>query len=210
MPSSRRPPASGLTFSAPSGSLRSSLATTFTWSRLKVSSIFLDHAGNSYVVSSLVCRICADARPSASQHCTLCKHRHGACIQCAHPSCYTAFHVTCAREHGYLGTMKTLDEAHGGTGDSGLLSWCDKHLPVCHSFVFGNFLMSDVDGAPICAARNGRAHRRPSARQLEQQKISQSLRQDVSPSSAPCTSQNSRRYRRIRPADAWAEKKGAC
>ncbi|XP_055463880.1 protein Jade-3 [Psammomys obesus] len=54
--------------------------------------------------------------------CSLCKLKTGACIQCSVKSCITAFHVTCAFEHGL--EMKTiLDE-----GDEvKFKSFCLKH-----------------------------------------------------------------------------------
>jgi NuA3 HAT complex component NTO1 len=58
------------------------------------------------------------------QNCSLCRERLGACIQCDNKTCFTAFHVTCARQAGLLMTMKTL-------GTEGILrAFCDKHLPV--------------------------------------------------------------------------------
>lgn len=63
------------------------------------------------------------------QKCSLCRMKVGACIQCDNKSCYTAFHVSCAREAGYLGSMKS----YGGEEDNGkglLKAWCPKHAPV--------------------------------------------------------------------------------
>jgi hypothetical protein len=56
--------------------------------------------------------------------CSLCKERVGACIQCEKPSCFTAFHVTCARQAGLLMSMKLMG------ADGQLKAFCDKHLPV--------------------------------------------------------------------------------
>ncbi|KAK4684246.1 NuA3 HAT complex component NTO1, partial [Tremellales sp. Uapishka_1] len=56
--------------------------------------------------------------------CSLCKERVGACIQCENRNCFTAFHVTCARQMGLLMTMKTAE--NGGI----LRCFCDKHLPA--------------------------------------------------------------------------------
>ena len=53
------------------------------------------------------------------QSCFLCKEK-GACIQCVHSGCFTAFHVTCGKVAGLL-TMH------------GLKGYCDKHMTV------GNF-----------------------------------------------------------------------
>jgi hypothetical protein len=39
--------------------------------------------------------------------CKVCGQRHGACIQCSHPSCYAPFHATCGRQaQGYI--MKVM------------------------------------------------------------------------------------------------------
>lgn len=56
--------------------------------------------------------------------CSLCKERVGACIQCEKPSCFAAFHVTCARQAGLLMSMKLMG------ADGQLKAFCDKHLPV--------------------------------------------------------------------------------
>ncbi|ORY92515.1 hypothetical protein BCR35DRAFT_273628 [Leucosporidium creatinivorum] len=54
--------------------------------------------------------------------CYLCRKRVGACIQCANRNCFTAFHVTCARDHGLELKMKQ------GTGVGGeLKAYCEKH-----------------------------------------------------------------------------------
>jgi NuA3 HAT complex component NTO1 len=64
------------------------------------------------------------------QMCSLCHERVGACIQCENKQCFTAFHVTCARQAAQLMTMKTL-------GTEGVLkAYCDKHLPVsCPDYI---------------------------------------------------------------------------
>lgn len=58
--------------------------------------------------------------------CYICRQRMGACIQCDNRSCFTAFHVTCARKAKLFIKMKTYS-AHmdGGT----LRAFCDKHSP---------------------------------------------------------------------------------
>ena len=33
--------------------------------------------------------------------CSVCRERKGACIQCSVKACKTAFHVTCAFQHGF-------------------------------------------------------------------------------------------------------------
>ncbi|GAA6024158.1 hypothetical protein JCM11491_001018 [Sporobolomyces phaffii] len=61
-------------------------------------------------------------------NCYLCKKKLGACIQCSNRNCYTAYHVTCAREFGLEVRMK---QGGGGTGGVGeLKSYCDKHGKV--------------------------------------------------------------------------------
>ncbi|GAA6027545.1 hypothetical protein JCM8097_007915 [Rhodosporidiobolus ruineniae] len=55
--------------------------------------------------------------------CYLCKKRVGACIQCAKSSCYTAFHVSCAREYGL--ELKMKQQGNPVAGD--LKAYCDKH-----------------------------------------------------------------------------------
>lgn len=58
------------------------------------------------------------------QVCSLCKERAGACIQCENKNCFTAFHVTCARQMGLLMSMKLMGS------DGQLKAYCEKHLPV--------------------------------------------------------------------------------
>ncbi|OXG22935.1 NuA3 HAT complex component NTO1 [Cryptococcus neoformans Ze90-1] len=59
--------------------------------------------------------------------CSLCKERVGACIQCENRNCFTAFHVTCARQLGLLQSMKSL------TTDGTLHAYCHKHMPLDES-----------------------------------------------------------------------------
>ncbi|OCF39768.1 hypothetical protein I317_06430 [Kwoniella heveanensis CBS 569] len=56
--------------------------------------------------------------------CSLCREKTGACIQCDNRNCFTAFHVTCARQVGLLTSMKSLNE------EGVLKAYCSKHLPV--------------------------------------------------------------------------------
>jgi NuA3 HAT complex component NTO1 len=63
--------------------------------------------------------------PTDAQICSLCRERVGACIQCEKSTCFTAFHVTCARQMGFLTTMKSM-----GQQDGPLKAYCEKHLPV--------------------------------------------------------------------------------
>ena len=60
------------------------------------------------------------------QICSLCKERLGACIQCDVKTCFSAFHVSCARKHKLLMAMKNLP----GQEDTPLRAFCEKHLPV--------------------------------------------------------------------------------
>ncbi|KAF8586044.1 hypothetical protein K439DRAFT_1659937 [Ramaria rubella] len=56
--------------------------------------------------------------------CSLCKIKHGACIQCDKTTCFAAFHVTCARRAKLLMGMKGL------TGEeASFKGYCEKHLP---------------------------------------------------------------------------------
>nr|XP_019048061.1 hypothetical protein I302_04683 [Kwoniella bestiolae CBS 10118]OCF26991.1 hypothetical protein I302_04683 [Kwoniella bestiolae CBS 10118] len=56
--------------------------------------------------------------------CQLCREKTGACIQCDNRSCFTAFHVTCARQVGLLSSMKSFNQ------DGLLKAYCHKHLPA--------------------------------------------------------------------------------
>ncbi|KAF7309481.1 Bromodomain containing protein [Mycena indigotica] len=57
--------------------------------------------------------------------CSLCDSRHGACIQCARPQCFLAFHVSCARQDKLLLPMKSTQGSESAT----LSAYCEKHLP---------------------------------------------------------------------------------
>lgn len=59
--------------------------------------------------------------------CSICRVKMGACIQCDNRNCFTAFHVTCARAQGLLGSMKGA--GHDGT----LRAHCHRHLTVSRS-----------------------------------------------------------------------------
>lgn len=93
--------------------------------------------GSSYVVlpSSAALarpRLTFLSLPSSSprQVCYLCRKRVGACIQCANRNCFTAFHVTCARDHGLELKMK-----QGGSSGE-LKAYCEKHSEVSRLLLF--------------------------------------------------------------------------
>lgn len=73
------------------------------------------------------CQMYSRSKAHEGQICSLCRERVGACIQCDNRSCFTAFHVTCARQMGYLTNMKSMAQ------DGPLRAFCDKHLPVSHT-----------------------------------------------------------------------------
>ncbi|GAA99462.1 uncharacterized protein L969DRAFT_401863 [Mixia osmundae IAM 14324] len=60
--------------------------------------------------------------------CYLCKRRVGACIQCANRSCYTAFHVTCAREYNLY--LKLRPVSAQADDDSKNEAYCHRHHQV--------------------------------------------------------------------------------
>ncbi|PKI83844.1 Nto1p [Malassezia vespertilionis] len=69
--------------------------------------------------------------------CYLCNSKSGACIQCEHRSCFTAFHVVCARRAGLLTqarrhrTDEEADQPSGeqdGAGSQPLGAYCHHHL----------------------------------------------------------------------------------
>lgn len=55
--------------------------------------------------------------------CSICKQRHGACIQCSHGNCTVAFHPLCARAAGLL--MEVV--GYEGSDDVDLKAYCQKH-----------------------------------------------------------------------------------
>lgn len=63
----------------------------------------------------------------SKQRCSICHQRYGACIQCTKPSCFVAFHATCARKEKLLMPMKSAQ----GAEPASLTCYCDRHLPVC-------------------------------------------------------------------------------
>ena len=56
-------------------------------------------------------------------NCVICKQRLGACIQCSHGMCATAFHPLCARAAGLL--MEVV--GYEGSDDVDLKAYCQKH-----------------------------------------------------------------------------------
>lgn len=56
--------------------------------------------------------------------CVLCRERVGACIQCSVKTCKTAYHVTCAFQHGL--EMRAIIEESNDDGVK-LRSYCLKH-----------------------------------------------------------------------------------
>lgn len=61
--------------------------------------------------------------------CYICKQKVGVCIQCSKPSCFAAYHVTCAKRAELC--MKYKKGIKGAIHDKGtLVSYCDKHTPI--------------------------------------------------------------------------------
>lgn len=61
--------------------------------------------------------------------CYICKQKVGVCIQCSKPSCFAAYHVTCAkRAELYMKMKKNIKTAINDK--SCLISYCDKHTPI--------------------------------------------------------------------------------
>ncbi|KIY51905.1 hypothetical protein FISHEDRAFT_70399 [Fistulina hepatica ATCC 64428] len=59
--------------------------------------------------------------------CSLCDNpREGACIQCTKPTCFVAFHATCARKEKLLLPMKSAQ----GQEPLPLTCYCERHLPL--------------------------------------------------------------------------------
>jgi hypothetical protein len=57
--------------------------------------------------------------------CVLCRERVGACIQCSVKTCKTAYHVTCAFQHGL--EMRAIIEDESAEDGVKLRSYCQKH-----------------------------------------------------------------------------------
>lgn len=62
--------------------------------------------------------------------CSICKVKRGACIQCHKTTCFTAFHVTCARRSGLSMTNRTLDP-------NAIRAFCRRHSPIVSCLMLG-------------------------------------------------------------------------
>lgn len=56
--------------------------------------------------------------------CYVCRKRMGACIQCAKPNCYVAFHVTCAQQASLYMKLEVMKG-----GEVKKAAYCDTHTP---------------------------------------------------------------------------------
>ena len=61
--------------------------------------------------------------------CYICSQKMGACIQCGHRACYTAFHVTCAKRAKLYLRMKSSHGTGANLDASVLKAYCHKHVP---------------------------------------------------------------------------------
>ncbi|KAL4402205.1 MOZ/MORF histone acetyltransferase complex protein [Malassezia pachydermatis] len=85
--------------------------------------------------------------------CYLCNKKGGACIQCEHRSCFTAFHVMCARHAGLLIQPRHRSDDDEETEDTKPETWaayCHHHLPpeqkvTLRERIRGDEAMSDTD-----------------------------------------------------------------
>lgn len=62
--------------------------------------------------------------------CYICSQKMGACIQCGHRACYTAFHVTCAKRAKLFLRMKSSHGTGANLDASVLKAFCHKHVPT--------------------------------------------------------------------------------
>ncbi|KAI8802926.1 hypothetical protein BJ742DRAFT_872918 [Cladochytrium replicatum] len=93
--------------------------------------------------------------------CYICKQKGGASIQCDNRSCFTAFHVSCARR-GKLYMKMNVQGAGGGGGvakgvgggEVVMRAYCDKHCPKEHREKY------DVDAAVLQVQREFEARER--------------------------------------------------
>ena len=61
--------------------------------------------------------------------CQICHQKMGACIQCGHKSCFTAFHVTCGRRARWYLSMKSTQGGPANLEASVLKAYCGQHVP---------------------------------------------------------------------------------
>ncbi|KAI7822772.1 hypothetical protein BX661DRAFT_187133 [Kickxella alabastrina] len=62
-------------------------------------------------------------------YCHLCNRKVGACIQCSHRQCFSAFHPTCARR-AHLAMAVKPDRR---TGETIFRAFCERHTPAGHA-----------------------------------------------------------------------------
>ncbi|OWB74107.1 hypothetical protein B5S31_g3886 [[Candida] boidinii] len=62
-------------------------------------------------------------------NCYICKQKIGACIQCSKPSCFLAYHATCAKRSDLCMILKNGFQA-AMTNHSSMVSYCEKHTPL--------------------------------------------------------------------------------
>ena len=62
--------------------------------------------------------------------CQICHQKMGACIQCGHKSCFTAFHVTCGRRARWYLSMKSTQGGPANLEASVLKAYCGQHAPA--------------------------------------------------------------------------------
>lgn len=60
--------------------------------------------------------------------CYLCHRQSGACIQCEHRTCFTAFHVMCARRAGLLVSRRHRADSTEADNEP-IAAYCHHHLP---------------------------------------------------------------------------------
>lgn len=65
--------------------------------------------------------------------CQVCRQQYGACLQCCHPSCYSCFHLSCARNAGYLSIMHQEDYENHLIGQGSLFKTADVGSTIDHT-----------------------------------------------------------------------------